>query len=268
MRRTKIIGALLAFGLSLSPASNAAANALTIVGTGDGLDMMRAVGALYLTSEGKEVVFPASIGSGGGIAAVAAETNALARVARPLKPTEMDAGLVAVPLASLRSAFIVHPDVGVTSLTSAQVGDIYAGRITDWADVGGKPLKIKVVRREDADSTLQGLRAGMPGWKDLVFTERSKVAVTTQDAVDTVRTVEGAIGFAPYSTSLLADTVVLKIDGRRPIDPGYPSAVELSLVYKKDNVTPEVTAFLEFARSDKARDLLSAYGAVPPPRSD
>lgn len=255
-------GALVAAGVA-AMAGPAAGATLKVVGTGDGLEMLRAVAALYLAETGEEVMLPASIGSGGGIAAVAAGTEQLARVARPLKDTEKEAGLVAVPLASLRSAFMVHPNVGVGELTAEQVTAIYAGTITDWSEVGGPPMKIRVVRREDADSTLQGLRNGMPGWKDLVITDRSKTAVTTQDAVDTVRSVEGAIGFAPYSTSLDADTKVLKIDGLKPTDPGYPSAVELGFVYKTGATGREVDDFIAWATSDKAKRLLAAYGAVP-----
>jgi phosphate transport system substrate-binding protein len=263
MKHSRLVRtAFLVCGLSLS-IQQASAAALKVVGTGDGLEMLRAIAAVYRAEQGGEIVLPASIGSGGGIAAVAAGTELLARSARPLKDTEREAGLVSVPLASLRSAFIVHPSTGVTGLTSQQVTDIFAGKITDWSQVGGAPMKIKVVRREDADSTLQGLRAGMPGWKDLEITSKSKVAVTTQDAMDTVRNVEGTIGFAPFSSSLEPDTVVLSIDGRRPTDSGYPSAVELEFVYKTGAVTDELEKFLEFARSEKAKQLLVAYGAVP-----
>ncbi len=244
-------------------AGQASAEQLKVVGTGDGLEMLRAVAALYLAETGEEVLLPASIGSGGGIAAVAAGTEKLARIARPLKDTEKEAGLVEVPVASLRTAFVVHPNVGVEELTTDQVTGIYAGRITDWSEVGGPAMKIRVVRREDADSSLIALRAGMPGWKDLEITDKSKIAVTTQDAIDTVRSVEGAIGFGPYSTSLDADTTVLRIDGRKPNEDGYPSAVELAFAFTKGASTPEVDKFLDYVTSDRARQLMAAYGAVP-----
>src|SRR5437667_10297546 len=107
-----------AFAVAVLVAVTGASNAepLTVVGTGDGLDMLRAVAAVYRAEEGREVILPASIGSGGGIAAVAAGSERLARVARPLKQTERDAGLVAVPIARLPTAIIVHPNTGVTQL--------------------------------------------------------------------------------------------------------------------------------------------------------
>lgn len=253
---------LLAVGLYMTLSSGAGAQSLTVVGTGDGLDMLRAVAAVYRAEKGGDVIFPASIGSGGGIAAVAAGSERLARVARPLKETERAAGLIAIPIAQLPTAIIVHPGVGVSALTSEQLVSIFRGEITDWSAVGGKPGKIKVVRREEANSSLQVLRASMPGWKDLQITTLSKTAVTTQDAIETVDRVEGSIGFVPYSTSLLPDAIVLRIDGRAPTDEGYPSAALLQFVYRGE-IAPEAREFVAFVRSNEGFRLLEAYGAVP-----
>ena len=76
------------------------------------------------------------------------------------------------------------------------------GKILNWKEVGGADVRIRVVRREDADTTLIVLRASMPGWKDLAITEKSKLAMTTQEATASVREVPGAIGFGPFSKDL------------------------------------------------------------------
>src|SRR5262249_27019640 len=116
---------------------------------------------------------------------------------------------------------------------------------------------------EEVDSTLNVLRATMPGWKGLAITEKSKTATTTQDGVDTVRMVEGAIGFGPYSNELETNLVVLKIDGKHPTNRDYPSAVTLLLIYKDATVTPEARRFIQFFKTTKARTLLASMGGVP-----
>ena len=248
----------------MSAATASSAEELRIVGTGDGLQMLRALASTYSEQmAGDDVVVPDSIGSGGGIAAVSAGTEKLARVARPLKDSERAAGLAYVPIARIPAVFFVHKSTGVTSLTSDQLARIYSGEIKSWSEVGGSDIKIRVVRREDGDSTLQVLRASMPGWADLEFTPRSKMAVTTQDAVETVRSVEGAIGFAPHSEALKAETVILTVDGRAPTEAGYPSAVELALVFKSDAADAEVQGFVDFSKSEIAEDILSGHGAIP-----
>ncbi|MGH1591477.1 PstS family phosphate ABC transporter substrate-binding protein [Methylobacterium phyllosphaerae] len=157
----------------------------------------------------------------------------------------------------------MHRGAGVTNLTSDQVAAIFAGKTENWSALGGPDLKIRVVRREDTDSTLSVLRSTMPGWRDLVLTSRSKTATTTQDAIETVRQTPGAIGFGPFSPALSDDLVVLSIDGRAPRDPAYPSAVTLALIYKLATRDAATSAFLAFATSDRAAKAMAERGGAP-----
>lgn len=47
----------------------------------------------------------------------------------------------------------VNPDNPVTSLTKAQLKDIYSGKITDWKDLGGKEAPITVYTRDESSGT-------------------------------------------------------------------------------------------------------------------
>ncbi|MBP1181130.1 PstS family phosphate ABC transporter substrate-binding protein [Methylobacterium sp. PvR107] len=236
---------------------------LAIVGTGDGIEMLQAIATAYNAGGAVRVTVPPSIGSGGAVAAVGGERQKLGRVARPLTEAEKGQGLVEVPLTRIPSAFFVHGGVGVTGLTSAQVAAIFAGTTDNWSAVGGPDLKIRVVRREDTDSTLAVLRSSMGGWRDLVLTSRSKTATTTQDAIETVRQTPGAIGFGPFSPALAGDLTVLAIDGNTPRDPAYPSAVTLALIYKAATRDAAAADFLAFATSDHAKRLLEERGGAP-----
>ncbi len=256
------IAAITCAAIAFSPLAQA--GDLSVVGTGDGIDLLRAVGAAYSADHpGTNVIVPPSIGSGGGIAAVNSDKEVLARVARPLSDSEKDAGLVATPVFRLPSAFFVHRGAGVSGLTNKQLADVYAGRVTNWKEVGGADMRIRVVRREDQDSTLLVLRQSMPGWKDLAITEKSKTAVTTQECMNTVKDVEGAIGFGPFTRALESELVVLKIDGRYPTDRDYPSAVTVAFVHKAATLTPDAKLFIGYAKDDKAQSILSKMGGVP-----
>lgn len=258
----RVIGAA-ALAMSASW-SSAAAGELPVVGTGDGIEVLRVLGAAYSADNPQTIVrVPPSIHSSGGVAAVGSDKEVLGRIARPLAESEKAAGLIEVPVFRLPAAIYVHRSAGVSNLAAKQLADIYAGTVTNWRDVGGADMKIKVVRREDVDSTLNVLRGTMPGWKNLVITEKSKTATTTQDGVDTVKSVEGAIGFGPYTRELEDNLVVLRIDGRHPTDRDYPSAVTLSIIYKDATITPEARRFVEFFRTAKARTLLANMGSVP-----
>jgi phosphate transport system substrate-binding protein len=253
----------MAFAVASLPAL-AGTSELSVVGTGDGIELLRALGAAYAADNPQTTILvPPSIGSGGGLAAVGGDKEVLARVARPLTDSERALGLIATPMFRLPSAFFVHRGANVANLTAQQLADIYAGKIVNWSDVGGASLRIKVVRREEADSTLTVLRQSMPGWKDLAITEKSKTAVTTQDCINTVKDVEGAIGFGPYTNALEMELVVVKVDGRFPTDRDYPSAVTVSLVHKQATVTPAAAQFIAYVKTTRAKTLLSSMGGVP-----
>jgi phosphate transport system substrate-binding protein len=258
--RTLLAGPIAAFSLCTS----VAAGDLSVVGTGDGIEALRVLGASYTADNVETVVrVPPSIHSSGGVAAVGSNKEILGRIARPLTESEKTAGLIEVPVFRLPAAIYVHRSAGVTDLTAKQLEEIYAGTITNWRQLEGADLRIKVVRREDVDSTLNVLRNTMPGWKTLVITEKSKTATTTQDGVDTVKSVEGAIGFGPYTRELEDDLVVVRIDGRHPTDRNFPSAVTLSIIYKEATITPEARKFIEFFKTEKAKTLLANMGSVP-----
>jgi phosphate transport system substrate-binding protein len=244
--------------------SGAQASELSIVGTGDGIEILAALGAAY-TADNPEtlVIVPPSIGSGGGIAAVGAEQEILGRIARPLKDTEKELGIVETPIFRLPSAIYVHPAAGIDELSTEDLKRIYDGSIRNWSALGGNDLGVKVVRREDIDSTLVVLRETMPGWNNLNLTERSKTAYTTQESVQTVVNTPGAIGFGPYTKPLEHAAVVLKIDGKYPTDDGYPSAVTVSFIHKDRTATEEAKQVITFAQSEKARTLIIGMGGVP-----
>ena len=237
---------------------------LTVPGTGDGLDILKTVGAEF-TSEhpGISVSVPPSIGSGGGITAVGTGRAVIARVARPLSEAEKAQGLEAVPIFKIPSAIFVHPAAGVAGISSPALRDVFQGTIGNWQEIAGANLKIRVVRRENEDSTLNVLRATMPGWRDIAITSKSKTAVTTQDMFQSVREVEGAIGFGPYTPAMLQGLVALKVDGLSPNDKNYPSSVQIALVYSAAAVTPEARSFIEFVRSAKSAAIIASMGGTP-----
>ena len=240
------------------------AEVLTIPGTGDGIDVFKALAAAFSTENPQtSVVIPPSIGSGGGIAAVGLGTAVMGRVARALSDSERGQGIRFEPVFNVPSAIFVNPAAQVTGLSFKQLRDVYTGDISNWQEVGGVDLKIKVVRRENEDSTFSALRANMPGWSDIVITARSKTDVTTQDAIQSVRDTPGAIGFGPYTNSLADGTIVLKIDGKYPAKPDYPSVVRVGLIFKDQASTPGTKAFLNFIHTEKAIAAILSMGAAP-----
>lgn len=259
--RTLIMMLTLALALV---STHAIAEEIEIVGTGDGTTVLKAIGIAFgEANPGVTVSVPKSIGSGGGVKAVGNDKNKIGRVARPIKDREKPFGLSYAPFAKVPVVFFTHPGTGVTNLTAEQVCEIYSGEITNWSEVGGKAGKIRVVRREDGDSSLSVLTKTFPGFKDIVITEKSKTALKTAENFSIVESKKGTIGFGPYDVAKSSNVTIVQIDGKSATDPGYPSVTTLALVYKEQNRSGKLGEFIAFATSSRASTAIEAANGVP-----
>jgi phosphate transport system substrate-binding protein len=256
---------LLAFSCVAAFATGAFAEELTIVGTGDGVPVFKALESAF-TSEKPDtkIILPQSIHSSGGIREVGVGNAVLGRIARPLQGEETELGIHMIPVFHQPAVFYAHPAAKVNSLSCDQLKKIFSGAITNWSEVGGPDLRIKVVRREEADSALAIFRQTLPGWKELEFdVNRSRLATSTQESFDSVRATPGAIGFGPFSTGLESDYIVIRLDGISPAEPNYPSAITLALIYRDKNVTKEAFQFIDFIFTPKAAKIIRQNGGIP-----
>ncbi|MBZ0149311.1 MAG: substrate-binding domain-containing protein [Pseudorhodoplanes sp.] len=258
------LSSLLASLLAFAPA--ASAENVEVVGTGDGIPVFKALSAAFTAKHPEiTIVVPPSIHSSGGIREVGTDRAILGRIARPLKKDEETLQLRTVPVFRVPVIFYTHPSAGIKSLSTEQLVGIFSGAVSNWREVGGADLRIKVVRREEIDSTLAVLRDTLPGWKELRFNpDRSKLATSTQDAFASVRAVAGAIGFGPYTADLVGSGLkVIAVNGIAPTDLRYPSAVTLSLIYRDATVTKSALAFVDFIFTPAGKKAILENGAIP-----
>ena len=60
---------------------------------------------------------------------------------------------------------VVNPANPVAALTTAQLRDIYAGKITNWKEIGGQDGKIVVISRDTSSGTFEC-------WQELIMISR------------------------------------------------------------------------------------------------
>ena len=87
-------------------------------------------------------------GSGSGITAVSEGRCDIGLASRALKAEEIDSGLTETILALDGIAIIVNNANPVSDLTVEQIADIYTGKISNWAEVGGNDGPIVLIGRE------------------------------------------------------------------------------------------------------------------------
>lgn len=93
-------------------------------------------------------------GSGVGVQKVGEGLAQIGNTGRALKDSEIEKyGLVTFPFALDGVAVVVNPKNGVAELSKEQLQNIYAGKITNWKDVGGNDAGISIYAREDGSGT-------------------------------------------------------------------------------------------------------------------
>jgi phosphate transport system substrate-binding protein len=176
----------------------------------------------------------------------------------------MPTGLVGTVVAWDAIAVIVHPDNPVIGLTSAQVRDIFAGRIKNWAEVGGRNSAINRTLREQGSGTR------------LIFEDRlginvSEGNVVISDSNGAVREMVAndaqAIGYISRG-SLTRRVRAVSIDGEDCTEDRI-AARQYQLAHPILMVTREVVPakagdFILFVLSDEGRDVVRQGGFVVP----
>jgi len=241
----------------------AAAEEIVIVGTGAGTEIVDGLGkAFSKATPGVTIAVPKSIGTGGGIKAVGTDEAKLGRVGRGIKEKERAYGLTYLPVAKLPIVIMTHKGVGVKDLTPQQICDIFSGKVNNWKDVGGKEGVIRVIRREDGDSSLEVLQKTLPGFKGIAITTKSKTTLSDPETLEFVAKIAGAISFGTYPNAKVSDVATVTIGGKSPATADYPYCGDLGFVFKEKNKTGNIAKFLAFVISPAAQDAIKATGGL------
>lgn len=239
---------------------------LVIVGTGACEDILQKLAAAYnQTNPGFKVIIPPSIGSAGGIRAVEKDEYLVARVARPKDKPVKD--LVYRPFAQDAIVFLTGSEVKVASLTERQIVDIYSEKITDWREVGGVKAPIRLLFREDIDTSLAILRKDFPGFDKLKYNNRMKLIYLDPEMIPVLLQFPTSLGWLT-SSSVRPGINVIAIDGVAPTPENlrsgkYRYAIEYAFVFKKGRLDNSAKKFFDFIFSPSGRLILEKNGMVP-----
>jgi len=152
----------------------------------------------------------------------------------------------------------VHPQNPVKSLTMAQLKEIFAGRATNWKQVGGPDAPIVVYSEK-----LSGGRATVKAFKDMVLgTDAYGPLKELDDATDCVADVaKDTHGITASSMSFATPQVTaLAVGGATPVreavqSGAYPLKRPLTLIAISPSA--DVKAFFEFMLTKEAQDIVA-----------
>lgn len=248
--------------------STAAAGTLSgNVATGGSTSMKNVIAAL---TEGFAEVEPGvtisydPTGSGAGITGATDKTLDIGLSSRALKDDEKnDVDGTTVALDGI--AIIVNKDSKVADLSVDQLKQMFTGEITDWADVGGDAGEIVLIGREAGSGTRDGFESIVDVKDSCKYAQE---LTATGAVISAVEANPLAIGYA--SLSAVGDTVAMVTvegvecsedtvkDGTYKIQRPFVFVTNKSVA-----LSEQAQAFVDFATSKDAADLIRTAGAVP-----
>ena len=238
------------------------------VSTNGSTSMEKVIGALseqFMADNSGVTVTYDPTGSGAGIEAASNGSADIGLASRALKDEEKVGGLTETVVALDGIAVIVNADSKVADLTVEQIGKIFTGEITDWSEVGGDAGTISCIGREAGSGTRDGFES-ITGTKDACKYQNE--LTSTGEVIAAVASNPNAIGYA--SLSAVDETVkAITVGGVEPteetvLDGSY--AIQRNFNFIVSDSTPlseAAQAFVDFATSADASDLIASAGAVP-----
>lgn len=170
---------------------------------------------------------------------------------------EQGVELVYVPIGYEAFVFFVNENNPVDNLTVSQIKDIYAGEITNWADVGGADREINPLDRPEGSGS-QTVMLKFMGDREI---KKNPLGIFG-----------GAIGFSFrfYVEGVVANGGIklLSVNGVEPSEENiangtYPIIYQFYAVYRKDNKNENVQKLIDFILSEEGQKIIDQNGYTP-----
>lgn len=167
---------------------------------------------------------------------------------------------------------ITHPNNPVQTLTTEQLGKIYAGQIKNWSEVGGADLDILVIDRpEDSGTRAVIAEAVFNGQRQSnIAPLEVRIANNNSQVSELVNENENAIGFVGFAFQRGAKPLTLVNECGLTVRPDafsarteeYALQRRLYLYNRDDATTDQVNDFLTYVTSPAADAVISKSGFI------
>ncbi len=220
-------------------------------------------------------------GSSTGFEALLSGLAELAMSSRPVKSEEV-AQFEAAGYGDLRSfeqehtigvdglIVIVHPDNPVERLTLRQISDLLSGAITNWSDVGGPDMPVRVYSRDNNSGTYATIRGKFLAPFSAELASGATIVPGNGEMEQAVYDDPGGIGYSGIAFRGDTKAVQLVESCGLSVRPTafstktgeYPLQRSLYVYTRNTALTPFAAGLLDFATSSEADPIIEKAGFI------
>ena len=216
-----------------------------------------------------------AVGSSTGIKGVINDIYLIGGASREVKSSELESGIIPVPIALDCLVMIVNSDVSIENITKEQLAQIFTGRISNWKEVGGENKEINVVTREESSGTFGTFKDMIIkpayGKKEKIKSD-SIVVSSNGDMITKVASTPSSIGYTGLGYVDQLENAGGKVIMLNSVVPGdktvkdgsYGLSRKLYLTYKgeiEEGSFKEI--FIDFILGETGQSLVEEAGFIP-----
>lgn len=280
MKSLKFAGMVL-LGICVASQGALSQQMLQIRGSDTQVNLVQRLSEAYMDKYPGRRIAVTGGGSGTGIAALTNGTIDIANASRLMRQSEIQRAMengvepkrIAIAMDGL--SVIVNGNNDVTELTMDQIGAIFKGEITNWAEVGGAGRPITVYGRQSNSGTFVFFRESV---LKADYSDNKRRMNGNAQIVEAVKADSSAIGYVGVGYAKDATGInVVSVAAREgaeyatPLDPRdvesgkYPIARPLNQ-YVNGMPSGAIRDFLEFVVSPEGQKVVVEAGFFPIPQ--
>src|SRR5215831_6165666 len=272
---------LLILTLAAASGLSAMAGNITVKGSDTLVILAQKWAEVYMGQHADVKIQVSGGGSGIGFAALQNQTTDLCDASRKAKSSEIanclkafNARPVEYKVALDGLSVYVNPENPLTELTVAQVGDIFAGKIKNWKEVGGPDAPITVYSRENSSGTYEFFKEHVLKGRDFVASAQTMPG--TAAIVQAVVKDKNSIGYGGAAYGGSSKLLNIKKDESSPaiaptednvVNGTYPIWRHLYVYVNPALDKGEIAAYLKWIRSDDGQKYVKDIGYYPLPKN-
>jgi phosphate transport system substrate-binding protein len=230
----------------------------------------------YMNGHPGEVIQVTGGGSGTGIAALINGTTDICQSSRSMKEDEkrklrdrFQTMGTEIPVARDGLTIYVNESNSVKSLSLAQLREIYAGRVTNWKQVGGADARIVLYSRENSSGTYVYFKDHVLKGEDYAATAQTLPG--TAAVVNAVSKDANGIGYGGAAYAKGVREVAVSKDGKsaaiapslQTIQDGTYPITRYLFFYTRTKPSGKAKGFIDWVLSAEGQAITSEVGYFP-----